>query len=974
MQRAPNTFQNASAPRAYVAGLGRGANAFQTSAATGSIAGPSFGAPPAGYVAGSGRGIGGFGETKPSAVGGLSGPGGSTGGRFDRMLGYEGSLFNNDEYGSEDQYADAVYSSVDEMRKRKDKRAALPAGRSARDVLLPGQNPAKALADNFADLKTKLKQVSADEWGTIPEAHSKVKKKFAKEERFMPVSDSVLASAAASATMGSKVEDYTGLSRARDQMLRVNLDRAGDSIVGQTVVDPRGVLTALSGSDETTAQLGDVKKARLLLKSVTETNPTHGPGWIAAARVDELAGKISAARETMERARDACPDQEDVWLESARIETLDRAKDILAVAVSRHLPTSVSLWMAAADLEISQESVVAAGAARSDVLGKWTRKTSAPLDSITSVDKEELYSRVRARKTILLRALEKIPDSVKLWTQAYALEVVDDKARELLQKAKECCPQAIEFWISLARLDPSVEGAQKCLNQARKRFPGEIRIWIAAARLTEEAVQPPDAALGRIMDLLKEASKRIAAHVDRAAWLKQAEECEEDGYTVTCEAILNIFLGYMVEAPDQMSTWQADAKAFEAQNRVLCSRVCHKMLTQTFVDDEDVWLESVSFERRHGGRPGAIGLVSILQKACDQVGDSQLLWLMYAKEVWVSGDLEGARRILDHAFERLKDSAGEEMWFAATKLAQEVSLMEAREVLRRARESCSDSERVWIKSIVFERKVPADHSLEEPLLREALNRFPRSVKLWLMLGQFTEWRWPNELQRAKTIYQEGIEACASKGSVVYLLWLASARVDERVNSRVTARAILANARGRYPSEPELWLASIRLERRGNEPTSIIDALLTRALQAIPNNGLLLSEQIEVAPEAKKEAIAKDAFERTQGKDAHVILAVARVWWRKRPLDAKKVKKWLERAAALSPKFGDVWGALYRFHKDERDSEDVLHDITERCVKANPNQGERWVSITKSRGNEDLKVQDVLVRVAAVSGPDDSICL
>lgn len=33
-------------------------------------------------------------------------------------------------------------------------------------------------------------------------------------------------------------------------------------------------------------------QARLLLKSVTSTNPKHGPGWIAAARVEEYAGKI----------------------------------------------------------------------------------------------------------------------------------------------------------------------------------------------------------------------------------------------------------------------------------------------------------------------------------------------------------------------------------------------------------------------------------------------------------------------------------------------------------------------------------------------------------------------------------------------------------------------------------------------------------------------------------------------------------
>lgn len=38
------------------------------------------------------------------------------------------------------------------------------------------------------------------------------------------------------------------------------------------------------------AEISDIKKARLLLKSVTSTNPRHAPGWIAAARLEELVG------------------------------------------------------------------------------------------------------------------------------------------------------------------------------------------------------------------------------------------------------------------------------------------------------------------------------------------------------------------------------------------------------------------------------------------------------------------------------------------------------------------------------------------------------------------------------------------------------------------------------------------------------------------------------------------------------------
>lgn len=54
------------------------------------------------------------------------------------------------------------------------------------------------------------------------------------------------------------------------------------------------------------AEISDIKKARLLLKSVISTNPRHAPGWIAAARLEEVAGKLQqvgslSARHVLER-------------------------------------------------------------------------------------------------------------------------------------------------------------------------------------------------------------------------------------------------------------------------------------------------------------------------------------------------------------------------------------------------------------------------------------------------------------------------------------------------------------------------------------------------------------------------------------------------------------------------------------------------------------------------------------------------
>ena len=159
------------------------------------------------------------------------------------------------------------------------------------------------------------------------------------------------------------------------------------------VVDPKGYLTDLNSIKVASeAEIGDIKKARTLLKSVIGTNPKHAPGWVAASRLEEVAGcavrlaagasrsgygmqcqhlpargskqesgrllgvlptRIARARRNLAEARklitkgcELCPGSEDVWLESARLQTPDNAKAILARGVAA-IPASVKLWMQA---------------------------------------------------------------------------------------------------------------------------------------------------------------------------------------------------------------------------------------------------------------------------------------------------------------------------------------------------------------------------------------------------------------------------------------------------------------------------------------------------------------------------------------------------------------------------------------------------------------------------------------------------
>ena len=56
------------------------------------------------------------------------------------------------------------------------------------------------------------------------------------------------------------------------------------------------------------------------MKSAITANPTSASSWIAAARIEEYDGKLDIARNLLERGLEHCGDNEDLWLEAARLE------------------------------------------------------------------------------------------------------------------------------------------------------------------------------------------------------------------------------------------------------------------------------------------------------------------------------------------------------------------------------------------------------------------------------------------------------------------------------------------------------------------------------------------------------------------------------------------------------------------------------------------------------------------------------
>ncbi|KAI8824841.1 PRP1 splicing factor, N-terminal-domain-containing protein [Fimicolochytrium jonesii] len=933
-------FLNKKAPPNYIAGLGRGATGFTTRSDIGPAReGPTEAALEKAKAAAEGKGPSNGGDDDDDER--FQDPDNETG------------LFNAAPYEADDEEADRIYEEVD--AKMDERRRARREARE-REELEKYRKERPKIQQQFADLKRGLAAVSEDEWASIPDVGDLVRKgkrqkKFA--DKYVPVPDSVLLGASSQSALTNTLDakqqllggfatpagamdgtmtDFSQFGQARDKVLGLKLDQISDSVAGQSIVDPKGYLTDLSSIVvQSDAEISDIKKARSLLRSVTATNPKHAPGWIAAARLEEVAGKQGAAREIIAKGCEECPTSEDVWLESARLNTTDNAKVILAQAI-RHVPQSVKIWSKACDLE-------------SDPKGK---------------------------KRVLRRALEFIPNSVKLWKAAVSMEEDPDDARILLSRAVECIPLAIELWLALARLE-SYENAVKVINKARAKNPTSHEIWLAGAKLVETNgnTKMVDVMLSRAVKALAEKGSTL----NRDNWIQEAETAEKEGYVATCQAIIAETIGMGVEDEDRKSTWMEDAESCIAHGSYITARAIYAHALKVFPHKKSIWRRAAFLEKSHGTRDS---LEEILQRAVRYCPQAEVLWLMGAKEKWLAGDIPAAKGILEAAFAANPNS--EQIWLAAIKLEVETGeYARARILLASAREK-ANTERVWMKSAVLERQLgQPDAALT--LLATGIAKFPTAPKLYMIKGQI-ESAEKNDPVTARETYTKAIRAIPSSTP----LWLLLSRLEESTHQQTKARATLEKARIMNPKNPQLWCEAVRVETRaGNTPMA--RALLAKALQECPTSGMLWAEAILMEPRAQRKTRSADALKKCEN-DPVVVVTVARLFWAERKVD--KARNWFGRAVKTDPDLGDSWAWWYKFEGEHGEQQhggangagsngtgaapngangattgenERQKDVVKACIAAEPAHGEKWQAVAKDLANVG-KSSDEILRIVA----------
>lgn len=712
---------------------------------------------------------------------------------FDRWSGFPDKRPAAEKPDPEDDEADQIYANVDEFV---DSRRRRHREKSVKELVAKKRKP--TVASLFADVKSDLQTITPgmlylltiEQWQGIPEVKPHAKKKV-KQARKLPISDKVLYQAATEAQV--MPFEQTSNSDARGSVIAARLDKVGGMSTARPSVDPIGYITEINAMKiSSEEEISDLKKLRALIRSLTDTNPTHAEGWITAARVEEKDGKLADARALLTEGLKFCPESEDIWMETARLAPVSQAREMLLRATAA-LPHSIKLWIALASKSLT--------------------------------DTEKLST--------LRQGLEINPESVRLWKEVIQSAPLDD-ARMYLRKAVTCVPQSLELWLALARLE-NYENAKAVLSKARKLMPLEFVIWIYAAKLEESNGNGNNVEM-LIMRGMKTLSKAGVAIV-RQEWLKEAHIAEQSGSILTAQSIVKATIETGIEAEERIQRWKEDA---DNAMRAGCHEVARMMLEtglKVVPEAVELWRSRLAVEIQLGNQRNLRDLYPKAVQNCPKEID---LWLEYCETVSSDSKIAGIH-VLEEAL--TYHSSDIRLFLRLSKLYCSVNdFAKAKQTLIQC-----ESGKAWKQAALLELSQGNLEAAKHTLLT-GIEKYPKYARLYLLLaGLETDlaaklaaldlgtrqcpeadklWTLTARLEeaqgtaiRARFLLEKARRHCQSDK-----VWTASATLEFRLGNIKAGQMLVIEGLRKFPRSGELWAEAIRQEPRQTRKAKAVDAM------------------------------------------------------------------------------------------------------------------------------------------------------
>lgn len=468
------------------------------------------------------------------------------------------------------------------------------------------------------------------------------------------------------------------------------------------------------------------------------------------------------------------------------------------------------------------------------------------------------------------------------------------------------------MWLGLVKLC-SFQEAQQVLNAARNQIPESVLIWVTALKLEEKHIMKmlDEATRGLGREMAMEARKKgedelektlnirmplalktlktYRVQLDREKWLQHAAEAERGNYLKACQAIVRhtMLLGGLDKMretdPKQLKhIWIRDAENHENNREgVPCihtARAIYNAAVRCLPHKKGLWRRFAELEIRRGTKETVDEVLARATKWCP---GAEVLWLMRAKQKWLNGRMDEARRILDGAFAYSPDSEG--IHLAAVKLESESqNIQRARMLLKNARKNCNTA-KIWQQSVQLERQ---EGNLEQAthLCSEGLEIHPKSSKLWMIGGQIIAQDVANQndgklaiderdaglhlsgsaphssggfdgksdgkskskvsltLSDATRFFEKGLQKCPNSVA----LWVCAIDCEIAQRKHGKARSLLEKARLRNPKAELLWHRGVIVEELENNAKMALHTL-HRGLQECGSAGFCGRKRSKLSP-------------------------------------------------------------------------------------------------------------------------------
>lgn len=864
---------------------------------------------PPNYVAGIGRGATGF--TTRSDIGAArtdhdSDNDSDTGGLKDEELGLLSSKSNE----RDDEEAERVYELVEARLQRRKRQKTETSGQEKLDIL-------SLISEQFAGLKKQLTEVSESQWQNMPEASDFTKRNKRERElqrqqrRSYNVSDSVLAGLANQGGIDMRIEvgetNFEAISEARGRLLKQKLGGLDEDSSG---VDPALYLQSLE--DSTRDGFSDIKKSRAIFKSLRASEPYNPISWISSARLEVQAKKIETAKRLIMEGCRRCTKDPGIWLECLEIYANDVAmsRKIAAEAVSFN-PGSVVLWKASVALEADQFS----------------------------------------KRKVAKKALEKVPESEEVWDLAVELED-DDEAKQLLQTAVEIIPESESLWLKLLMRVSDVAEKRQILNLARKHLAGSEKVWIEASKL-EESVLPDGSAKagGKVAKIVSKGVGSVRKNGNKltgSQWILAASECEEQGYPLTSEALVQATISIGLEDYDDLDKriellGRAEKCALAGHKRV--AQAIYQYLITEYPQEVQIWRVYLEFIR---GTESTEALYQWFDKCVASNPALEEFWLRYAKEKWQNKDISGARLVLSNGQAQLPDNI--ELWLAAIKLEVENrSYPRALELLHEAKQKLN-LPRLWYKEVHLLRQLGrTDEALD--IVEQALEQYDSVDKLYMQKGQILQSL--GRLEEATEVYSSGVRICDTS----FGLWVLLSKAYELQGKTIRARSTIDRAITKNQDSVDYWIFKIEMEKKwGNIKEA--KSLISKVAQQFPRSEKVWVEKLKTVE--KQSEMKKYLLEAMKATNSHalVLVTIGVNFYIQGKLE--KANVWFDRAISADAMYGDswCWKYVYLTTQDEADETEVAKFIS-RMELAKPKYGEVWVTVVKDTKNFEKDYKQLL---------------